>query len=157
RKEIEKSKFPEAEKLLAEIEKATDDLAKTPPAQKDKAMVELNKLSDALEERRKQLGSPEQVNRQLQQLKDIANQGPADQFAKDVMKGDFMKAVNELKKLQEQLKSGKMTEADKKALQEQLAEMSKQLQKLASLDQRKQQLEEAKKNGALSKEQFEQE
>jgi hypothetical protein len=157
RKDIEKSKFPEAEKLLAEIEKATDDLAKAPPAQKDKALVALNKLSDALEDRKKQLGSPEQINRQLQQLKDMANQGPADQFAKDLMKGDFMKAVNELKKIQEQLKSGKMSEADKKALKEQLGEMSKQLQKLASLEQRKQQLEEAKKSGALSKEQFEQE
>jgi hypothetical protein len=157
RKEIEKTKFPEAEKLLADIEKAAEELAKAPPAQKDKALVELNKLSDALKDRQKQLGSPEQINRQLQQLKDMATKGPADQFAKDLAKGDFLKAANELKRLQEQLKSGKMTEADKKALKEQLAEMSKQLQKLANLEQRKQQLEEAHKSGALSKEQFEQE
>ena len=50
-----------------------------------------------------------------------------------------------------------MTEAEKKALKEQLGEMAKQLQKLANLDQRKKQLEEARKNGGLSKEQFEQE
>ena len=63
RKELDKTKFAEADKLLAEIEKAADDLAKAPPAQKDKALVELNKLTDALKERQKQLGSPEQVNR----------------------------------------------------------------------------------------------
>ena len=37
RKEIDKTKFPEADKLLAQIEKTADDLAKAPPAQKDKA------------------------------------------------------------------------------------------------------------------------
>ena len=49
-------------------------------------MVELNTLTDALKERQKQLGSPEQVNRQLQQLKEMGSQGPADQFAKDLAK-----------------------------------------------------------------------
>ena len=158
RKEMtEKAKFPEAEKLLAQIEKAADDLSKAPPAQKDKALMEMNKLSDAVKDRQKQLGSPEQINRQLQQLKDLASQGPADQFAKNMMKGDFAKAAQELKSLQEKLKSNSLTEADKKALKEQLSEMSKQLEKLANLDQRKQQLQEALKNGGLSKEQFQQE
>lgn len=157
RKEIDKAKFPEAEKILAQIEKATDALAKAPPARKDKALVELNKLTDALKDRQKQLGSPEQVNRQLQQLKDLANMGPADQFAKNLAKGNFMKAAQELKKLQEKLKSGKLTESDKKALKEQLAEMAKQLEKLAGLEDRKKQLEEARKNGGLSEQQFKQE
>lgn len=157
RKEIEKTKFPEADKLLAQIEKAADDLAKAPPAQKDKVLVELNKLTDALKERQKQLGTPDQINRQLQQLKDTSTQGPADQFAKDLAKGDFLKAANELKQLKEKLTSGKLNEADKKALKEQLREMAKQLEKLANLEDRKKQLEQARKNGGLSKEQFEQE
>ncbi len=157
RKEMDKSKFAEAEKLLAEIEKAADDLAKAPPGQKDKALVELNKLTDAVKERQKSLGSPEQVNRQLQQLKDMASSGPADDFAKDMAKGDFQKAASELKKLQEKLASGKMTEGEKKALKEQLGEMAKQLQKLANLDQRKKQLDEAKKNGGLSEAQYQKE
>src|SRR5262249_50112567 len=102
-------------------------------------------------------GSPEQINRQLQQLKQMASNGPADDFARDMAKGDFQKAADELQKLQEKLKSGKMTEADKKGLQEQLKEMSKQLEKLANLDERKKQLEEARKNGGLSEAQFKQE
>ena len=157
RQDLEKTKFPEADKLLAKIEKAADELTKAPPAQKDKALVELNKLTDAVKDRQKQLGSPEQMNRQLQQLKDLSSNGPGEQFAKDLAKGDFMKAANELKKLQEKLAKGQLTEADKKKLTEQLGEMAKQLQKLANLDERKKQLEEARKNGGLSKEQFEQE
>ena len=76
RQAIDKEKFPEAEKLLAKIEKKAEELAKAPPAAKDKLMVELNALTDALKDRQKQLGSPEQVNRQLQQLKEMAKQGP---------------------------------------------------------------------------------
>jgi hypothetical protein len=157
RKDLDKTKFAEADKLLADIEKAADNLAKAPPGQKDQALVELNKLSDALKDREKQLGSSEQVRRQLQQLKEMANSGPADHFARDMAKGDFMKAAQELKKLQEKLLSGKMTEAEKKALQSQVAEMAQQLQKLANLDERRKQLQEAMKNGGLSKEQFERE
>jgi hypothetical protein len=157
RQAIDKEKFPEADKLLAKIEKKAQDLAKAPPAAKDKLMVELNALTDALKERQKQLGSPEQVNRQLQQLKEMANQGPADEFAKDLARGDFKKAADQLQKLQEKLKSGKLSEADKKALKEQLGEMAKKLGELANLDQRKKQLEEARKNGGLSEQQFQRE
>ena len=157
RQAIDKEKFPEADKLLAKIEKKVQELTKAPPAGKDKLLVELNALSDALKERQKQLGSPEQVNRQLQQLKEMANQGPADQFAKDLAKGDFKKAAEQLQKLQEKLQSGKMSEADKKALKEQLTEMSKKLSELGNLDQRKKQLEEARKNGGLSEQQFQRE
>ncbi len=154
RKQMDKQKFAEAEKLLAEVEKTANDLAKAPPAEKDKALMALNKLTDALKDRQKQLGSPEQVNRQLQQLKEMASQGPADDFAKALAKGDFDKAARELKEIKEKLASGKMSEKDKEALKQQIGEMSQQLQKLANLEQRKKQLEEALKNGGLSKEQF---
>ncbi len=157
RKQMDKQKFAEAEKLLAEVEKTANDLAKAPPAEKDKALMALNKLTDALKDRQKQLGSPEQVNRQLQQLKEMASQGPADDFAKALAKGDFDKAARELKEIKEKLASGKMSEKDKEALKQQIGEMSQQLQKLANLEQRKKQLEEALKNGGLSKEQFDKE
>ena len=157
RKQMDKQKFAEAERLLAEVEKVADGLAKSPPAQKDKAMMALNQLTDAIKERQKQLGSPEQVNRQLQQLKEMASDGPAEDFAKALAKGDFAKAAEELKQIKEKLASGKMTEKEKEALKNQIAEMSKQLEKLANLDQRKKQLEEAKKNGGLSQEQYDKE
>jgi hypothetical protein len=157
RKAMDKQKFAEAEKLLAEVEKTANDLAKAPPAEKDKAMMALNKLTESLKERQKQLGSPEQVNRQLQQLKDMSSSGPADDLTKALAKGDFDKAAKELNQLKEKLASGKMTEKEKEALKQQIGEMAQQLQKLANLEQRKKQLEEARKNGGLSKEQFDKE
>jgi hypothetical protein len=157
RKDLDKSQFAEADKLLAEVEKAADALAKSPPGKKDQALVELNKVSDALREREKQLGSPEQVRRQLQQLKEMSSSGPADEFARNLARGEFEKAAQELKQLQKKLLSGKLSEAEKKALQDQVQQLSQQLQKLANLDERKQQLEKALKNGGLTKEQFERE
>jgi hypothetical protein len=157
RKAMDKQKFAEAEKLLAEVEKTANDLAKSPPAEKDKAMMALNKLTESLKERQKQLGSPEQVNRALQQLKEMSSNGPADDLTKALAKGDFEKAAKELQQLKEKLASGKMTEKEKEALKQQIGEMAQQLQKLANLEQRKKQLEEAHKNGGLSKEQFEKE
>ena len=145
---------PRPRSCWPQIQKKSDDLAKAPPAAKDKLMVELNTLTDALKERQKQLGSPEQINRQLQQLKEMGSQGPADEFAKELARGDFQKAAEELKKLQEKIASGKMTEAEKKALKEQLGEMAKKLNELANLEQRKKQLEEARKNGGLSQQQY---
>jgi len=157
RKDLDKAKFAESEKLMAEIERAADDLAKAPPAEKEKALVELNRLSDTLKDRQKQLGSADQINRQLQQLKQMGSDGPADEFAKQLARGDFEKAANELKQLQEKIASGKMTEPEKRQLQEQLGQMKQQLEKLANLEERRKQLEEAKKSGALSQDQFEQE
>jgi len=144
RKEMDPAKFAETEKLFAEIEKAADQLSKAPPAEKDKA----------LKDRQKQLGTAEQVTRQLQQLKQNGPEGPADEFAKALSKGDFQKAAAELKDLQEKLASGKMSDKDKQALKDQIGEMKTQLDKLANLEGRKKQLEEAKKNGAMTQEQF---
>lgn len=157
REAIDKEKFPEAEKLLAQIEKKAEELAKSPPAQKDKLLVEMNKLTDALQDRKKQLGSPEQVNRQLQQLKEMGQNGPADQMAKELARGDFKKAAEQLKELQQKLEKGQLTQAEKKALQEQLGEMAKKLKEAANMEERKKQLEQAMKNGGLSKEQYERE
>jgi hypothetical protein len=50
-----------------------------------------------------------------------------------------------------------MTQAEKKALQEQVGEISKKLKEAANMEERKKQLEHALKNGGLSKEQFERE
>ena len=157
RKAMDKQKFAEAERLLAEVEKTANDLAKAPPAEKDKAMMAMNKLTDSLKERQKQIGSPEQVTRQLQQLKDLASDGPGRDMAKALAKGDFEKAANELKQIKEKLASGKMTEKEKEQLKQQVGQMAKELEKLANMDQRKKQLEEAKKNGGLTEEQFQKE
>lgn len=157
RKELERGELDETSKLLAEIEKFADEMVKNPPATKEQAMVEMNKLTQALEDRQKQLGSTDQMQRQLQQMKQMANGGPADEFSKELSQGDFSKAAEQVKDLKEKLQSGKLSEAEKQDLMKQLGDMSKQLQKMANLDERKKMLEEARKNGGLTEQQFQDE
>lgn len=157
RKDLDKGEFGETDKLLAEIEKFAQDLAQKPPTTKEKALLELNKLTEALQERQKQLGSTDQVMKQLQQLKDMSADGPAEEFSKELARGDFSKAAEQVKQLRDKLQAGKLSEAEKEALKKQLGEMAEQLQKLANLEERKKMLEEARKNGGLTQEQYKQE
>lgn len=143
--------------LLAELQKAAEDLAKSPPAEKSEALSALNQLSDSVRDRQKQLGSTEKMASQLQQLKSMASDGPADDFAKDLAKGRFDQAADELKSLAEKARKGDLSQADKEKLQKQLGEMSKQLEKMAGLEEKKKQLDEALKNGGLTKEQHQEE
>jgi myosin heavy subunit len=108
-----------------------------------------------VQERLKQFGSSEQMSRQLQQLKEMAA-GPAEEFARDMAKGDFQKAAEDLKKLQEKLASGQMSDQEKQELQRQLSQLKKELDKMAGLEERKKQLEEARKNGMISEQQYQQ-
>jgi len=142
-----------SDKVLAELQKSLDEMAKKPPADKQETLVALNKLADTVAERRKQVGSSEQMTRQLQQLKEMAS-GPAEQFANDLAKGDFSKAADELKKLQEKLASGKLSEQEKQELSRQLGQLQKQLNQMAGLEERKNQLEEAKKKGLIGEQQY---
>ena len=152
----EKVSAPTAE-LMAELQKATDDLAKSPPAEKSEALAALNQLSDAVKDRQKQVGSTEKMASQLQQMKSMASDGPADDFAKELAKGKFEEAASELKSLAEKAQDGKLTDQEKKQLQQQLGEMAKQLEKMASQEEKKKQLDEALKNGGLTKQQYQEE
>ncbi len=157
REAIDKKTYPEAANLLASVEKKISELAKAPPAAKDKLMLELNKLTDSLKERQKQLASSEQIQKQLQRMKEMSNQGPAEQLARQLARGDFKKAAEQIQQLQDKLASGKLSEQEKKSLEKQLGEMSQKLARMANLEDRKKQLEEARKNGAISQKQFEKE
>lgn len=146
----------ETARLVAELQKAVEDLAKSPPADKQQAMVQLNKLADAVKERQKQLGSAEEMSRQLEQLKDLGRGGPADSFAKELAKGEYQKAAEQLKQLSDKLAKGELSEAQKQQLQQQLGDMKKQLEQMANQQQRREQLEEALKQGKISQETYEQ-
>ncbi|HEU5118812.1 MAG TPA: hypothetical protein VFT74_19625, partial [Isosphaeraceae bacterium] len=144
----------ETGKLMAEIQQTVDKMAKLPPADKEKAFTELNKMADALKERRKQLGSNDDIERQLEQLEDLGTSGPADEFAKELAKGDFAKAAEALKDLQQKLAENKLTEKEKKELRQQLSALKNQLNKMANQEERKKQIEEAKAKGQISEQEY---
>ena len=157
RAELDKDKQSETDKLLQQIEATVTEMAKTPPATREQALVQVNKLTNALKDRQKALGSAEDVSKQLQQLKDLAGDGPADDFARDLARGEFQKAAEQIKAMREKMTSGQLTEADKEALKEQLQKMAENLKQMANLDQKREMLEAARKNGGLSQQQYEEE
>lgn len=58
--------------------------------------------------------------------------GPLDQFSKDLAKGDFSKAAEELEKLKAKMASKNLSDSEKAQAAEQLKKLSEQLEKLSS-------------------------
>jgi chemotaxis protein histidine kinase CheA len=152
------SGLTETEKLLAELAtKAKDAVEDGPEMDQKKALAKMSEFQDALKERREKLGSSEQLQKQLEKLKSTTETGPADKFAEAMKQGDFKKAADELSKLTEQMKSGKMDEAQMKALSKQLGQLKDQLEKLANVEDRKKQLEEQLKKAGMPEDQIKKE
>jgi DNA repair exonuclease SbcCD ATPase subunit len=149
----------ETEKLIAELTKKTKDLEESKDKDLDqkKGLSQFNQLQDALKDRREKLGSAEQIQKQLEKLKLSADKGPAEKFEQAIKQGDFKKAIDELNKIAEQLKDGKLAPEEKKQLEKQLAQMKEQLQKAGNLEERKKQLEEQLKKAGVPQEQIKQE
>lgn len=141
-------------KVLAELEKALDAMSKAPPADRKQALVEMNKMAETVQERRRQLGGLEQLTRQLEQLKEMAAGSPAEELGRELARGNFEKAAQQLKTLREKMNAGQLSEAEKEQLARQLGDLKNQLEKMAGLEQQRKQLEEARKNGLISEQQY---
>ena len=130
RKKAQEKGLKDAEGLFKKLEEGTRELSKKKDIDQKKAMVKLNDLSRELQKRRKQMGDSNQMRKQLNQLKNL-NKGPADKLAKAMRKGDFKQMLNELKKLEEQLKNGKLSKKDQALLAKQLDQMKDKLEQMA--------------------------
>ncbi len=137
RQEAEKRGLKKAEDAIAKLEKDLDRNASDKSLDRKDALVKLNELSQELNKRRSELSSPEKLQEQLGQLKDIPK-GPADKFCDQIAKGDLQKALKELQKLQDDLAGGKLDAKQQKALADQLQKMQDNLNKLLA-DNKKQQ------------------
>jgi hypothetical protein len=154
RKIAEERGLKDLEKLFAEMEKGTKDINKAPDANPKESMAKLNDLAEQLEKKRTQMGGLEEMKQQLdKQLKGM-NQGPGEKFAKSLKNGDFKQAIQEIKKLQESLKSGELNDEQKAQLAEQLQKMEQKLNELAQANkdlqqQLKKQIEQKKAAGEM--------
>ena len=142
RKKAKEKGLKDAEGLFKKLEEGTRELSKKKDIDQKKAMVKLNDLARVLQKRRKQMGDSNQMRKQLNQLKNLSK-GPADKLAKAMKKGDFKQALNELKKLEAQLKNGKLSKEDQARLAKQFEQMKDKLQKMA--DRHRQAMEDLKK------------
>ena len=151
RKKAQKQGLKDAEKLFKRLEQSTKQLTDKTPTDRKKALVKLNDLAQQMKDRRRELGSADEVKQQLNKLKDLGR-GPAEKFAKAVAKGDLKQAMEELDKLKQELAKGKLDEQQKKQLAEQLDRMKDKLKKLAEAHQKaqedlKKQVDQLRKQG----------
>lgn len=154
RQEAKREGLSDAEELLTKLEQATDRELNKNPGDRKQALVKLNDLTKDLQERREELARTQQLQQQLAQLKNL-QQGPADKFAQALKDGDFKQAMQELGKLQDKMKQGELSEADREKLTKQFEQMRDKLQQMSNAQQAmKQQLEQqlAEKQQAGQKE-----
>ena len=132
----------DASDLFKRLEAGVDSLKAKENVDRKQAMVKLNDLAKAVQERQRELLSRDSLRKQLNALKDIKS-GPADRMAKAMKQGDFQTALDEVKKLQEALRDNKLSEAEKQAMAEQLEQLKDKLQEMVNAQQNaKSQLEE---------------
>ena len=116
---------------LKEMNKELDKLANKSNVDRKEAMLKINDLAQEVERRRQELGGAERMKKQLDKLKDVAK-GPADKLAESLKEGDFGKAQEQMQKLKEDLKNGKLSDEDKKKLAQQMEQMKDALKQGAA-------------------------
>jgi len=156
RAKMEKNKnLEKANDLFKQIEEGMRELTEKQKLDPSKAHVKLNDFQKQLEERRQQLGGKESLKEQFQKMKNLGA-GPAEKAAEAMKQGDWKKAMDEVEKLAKALKDGKLDEASKKQLEQQMQKMKEKLEAAAeahqqAMDDLKKQIEQQKKDGNLAK------
>ncbi len=151
RRTAEAKGLEEAGELFKQIEAGVDKLQAKDATDRKEALVKLNELKDQLEQKRSELGNTEQLKNNLANLKNL-DQGPGEKLAKQLEKGEFGKASQELKQLADQLKNGELSPEQQQQLQKQVEQMQQQLQKMTERHEQakqdlKEQIEKAKEAG----------
>ena len=140
---LKEKNLREASKLAQKLEKGLDKLAKS-DADKKKTMIEMNNLAQELRQQRESLKGSETLKKRLNQMKEMkVKEGPADELARAMQNGDFKKALDQIKQLQQQLKDAKLTPQQQRQLAQQMQQMQKKLEEMVKQhEQAKKDLEE---------------
>jgi hypothetical protein len=154
RRAAEAKGLEEMDDMYKQIAAGLDKLTQSSAMERKDALIKLNELKDELEKKRDRLGSTEQTKQNLKSLKDL-EQGPADKVARQLEKGNFGQAGEELKVLAKQVKEGNLTPEQQKQLEKQMEKLQKQVeQTIAQHKQAKEelekQIEQAKQEGNLN-------
>ncbi len=155
RKQAAEKGLKDAEGLFRELEKKTEEMAKSGEADRKKTLVTLNDLAKQLQERREQLGGKQQMRKQLEQMKGF-NRGPADKMVDAMKQGNWQAAKQELEKLKQRLEKGELDEDAKKKLAQQLKQIQEKMAEAAearkqAMDELKKQIEQQKQQGNMQR------
>jgi tetratricopeptide (TPR) repeat protein len=129
RRMAEREGLEDAKQLLKNLEEKSKEFQSL-HADRKEALVKLKDLTRQLQERRDRLRGSEGVVEQLKQFKSLS-QGPADKLTQSIRRGDFRRALDELKDLKDQLSGGKLDPEQRRQLAKQMEEMGKKLREMA--------------------------
>jgi len=155
RKTFESKGLQEALGKLKTLGRELDKKGLKDDSDKKQALVELNDIKRDLEKRQKQLGGGKDLKRSLKKLKDVGN-GEAKKVAEAMSKGDMKAAAKAVKDIAEKLKSGKMSDSQKKKLAKDIKDLAKEFEKFKQQHENKKQnlekaIQKAMKDGDANK------
>ena len=155
RKSLEAAGLKDALAKLDTLQRKFDGLDPEKIPNKKQALVELNDIKKQIEDRQNELGGSKDLKESLKKLKDVGS-GPAKKVAEAMSKGDMKMAAKAVKDLADKLKSGKMSEAEKKKLANDIKQLAKEFKKIqeqhkAKQEQLKKDIQKAMKQGDANK------
>lgn len=151
--DAEEKGLTETAELFKQLESELQELQKKGTLEKSDVLSKMNDLKEKMEERRKEVGAGENLQKNLDKLKDLTD-GPAEELAKAMEKGDLEAAKEQVDQLKDKLLNDKLSSEEKQKLTEQLEQMEKALKEAGEKQQaQKEELEkklEAAKNSGDS-------
>ena len=146
--ELEVDFFKKLEGELAKIQKDTKLDTK-------QSLAKLNDIKEQLEERRNEMGSAENLKRNLQNLEKF-EAGPAEKLAEALKQGDFEKAEESLEQMMKKMEAGEMSGADMEKLQKQMEKIEQAMAEAAQAHEQskqalKEQIKQAEAAGDMQK------
>lgn len=153
--DAEEKGLTETAELFKQLESELQELQKKGTLEKSDVLSKMNDLKEKMEERRKEVGAGENLQKNLDKLKDLTD-GPAEELAKAMEKGDFEAAKEQVDQLKDKLLNDKLSSEEKQKLTEQLEQMEKALKEAGEKQQAQKEdlekkLEAAKNSGDTQK------
>ncbi len=151
RSQAEATGLKDAEEFFKKLEMDLDKLTQRPTLDQKEAMIAMNDIKKQLDQRRGELGTPDQMRQALSKI-DEMERGPAADVVKAMQKGDFAEAEKRVKALADKLRNGKLTEQEQQELKKQIESLRDRLAKANEKHQQakqqlQQQIEQAKREG----------
>jgi hypothetical protein len=142
REDAEEKGLQEAADEFKKIEDKLKEFQKSENVDTKKMLSDFNEIKKEIERKKDSMGSSDSLKKALDNMKNI-DKGPAEKIADALKDGNFDKASDELEKMLNQMKSGNLTDEQKKQLAKQLEQMQKAVEK--AQENEKQAIEDAKK------------
>jgi hypothetical protein len=143
KEEADKLGLKELKEELQKLEQGIDNNLKDKTLDRKEAVATLNDLAKELEKRRSQVDVAEELKNQLKNMEGLNDNAPGNKLLQKLKEGDFKNALNELGKLANELKDGKLNPEQMKQLADKLNQIKEKMEKMAKdHEKRKQDLQQ---------------